>query len=233
LKRFNRKIAAIVLAAGTLVKTIHADLITGNVSFVGLITLDSNSVATATSVVSWTDPSVEETHGTFASGPYALPDGAAAAFKSQIWGFNSTAPSTYFWSVGGFNFEMLASYVVVQTGTPGFNGFVYVNGTGIVSGNGFVPTACLWRFSTSDPPADPTTPSWTFEASVDCLNSNGAPVLASTTISNVTILSWSDPTFALQSAPLANGTFTNVPGATSPYTNCMADTQQFFRLMQP
>jgi hypothetical protein len=62
---------------------------------------------------------------------------------------------------------------------------------------------------------------------------NGEPVLASTTISNTTVLSWSDPTFGLQAAPAANGTFTNIPGATSPYTNQITGNQQYFRLFQP
>jgi hypothetical protein len=58
-------------------------------------------------------------------------------------------------------------------------------------------------------------------------------VLASTTISNATVLSWSDPTFGLQVAPTPNGTFTNIPDATSPYTNSITGNQQYFRLFQP
>jgi uncharacterized repeat protein (TIGR03803 family) len=38
--------------------------------------------------------------------------------------------------------------------------------------------------------------------------------------------------FALQSAPTLSGTFTNIPGARSPYTNAIAGSQQFFRLSQ-
>jgi hypothetical protein len=47
---------------------------------------------------------------------------------------------------------------------------------------------------------------------------------------NSAILQWSDPTFALQAAPTPNGTFTNVPGAVSPYTNTITGSQQYFRL---
>ena len=36
--------------------------------------------------------------------------------------------------------------------------------------------------------------------------------------------------FVLQSAPEAGGTFTNIPGATTPYTNPIAGAQQFYRL---
>jgi uncharacterized repeat protein (TIGR03803 family) len=44
------------------------------------------------------------------------------------------------------------------------------------------------------------------------------------------VLSWPDPAFDLQSAPACSGTFTNIPGATSPYTNPISGGQQFFRL---
>jgi hypothetical protein len=47
---------------------------------------------------------------------------------------------------------------------------------------------------------------------------------------NKLILSWSDPSFALQTAPKVTGTFTNVPGATSPYTNLFTGPARFYRL---
>lgn len=45
------------------------------------------------------------------------------------------------------------------------------------------------------------------------------------------ILSWSNPAFSLQAAPAVTGTYTNVLGATSPYTNSITCPQQFFRLL--
>ncbi|MEO5804673.1 MAG: immunoglobulin domain-containing protein [Verrucomicrobiota bacterium] len=47
--------------------------------------------------------------------------------------------------------------------------------------------------------------------------------------SNV-VLTWSDPAFALQAALLVTGTYTNIPGATSPYTNAIGGSQLYFRL---
>jgi hypothetical protein len=49
------------------------------------------------------------------------------------------------------------------------------------------------------------------------------------------VLSWNDPAsfFSLQSAPDLNSTFTNVPGATSPYTNAITGAEQFFQLVAP
>jgi hypothetical protein len=44
------------------------------------------------------------------------------------------------------------------------------------------------------------------------------------------VLSWTNSAFALQSSPSATGVFTNVPGATSPYTNTITGSQMFFRL---
>jgi uncharacterized repeat protein (TIGR03803 family) len=45
------------------------------------------------------------------------------------------------------------------------------------------------------------------------------------------ILTWPNALFSLQSAPAPGGTFTNVPGATSPCTNALTGSQMFFRLL--
>jgi len=45
------------------------------------------------------------------------------------------------------------------------------------------------------------------------------------------VLSWTNPSFALQAAPLVTGTYTNVSGATSPYTNPISGSQKYFRLI--
>jgi uncharacterized repeat protein (TIGR03803 family) len=44
------------------------------------------------------------------------------------------------------------------------------------------------------------------------------------------VLSWSTSAFSLQTAPTIGASFTNVTGATSPYTNTGYGSQQFFRL---
>jgi hypothetical protein len=44
------------------------------------------------------------------------------------------------------------------------------------------------------------------------------------------VLTWSNSAFALESAPLVTGVFTNVPDATSPHTNALSGPQRFFRL---
>ena len=45
------------------------------------------------------------------------------------------------------------------------------------------------------------------------------------------VLAWSDPTFSLQASTNAAGIYTNVVGATSPYTNNVAGSALFFRLI--
>jgi hypothetical protein len=44
------------------------------------------------------------------------------------------------------------------------------------------------------------------------------------------VLTWPDPSFALQSAGALTSDFTNVPGATSPYTNPITRSPRFFML---
>jgi hypothetical protein len=45
------------------------------------------------------------------------------------------------------------------------------------------------------------------------------------------VLSWTNAGFNLQTAPVITGPFTNLPAATSPYTNPLTAPQQFFRLI--
>ena len=47
------------------------------------------------------------------------------------------------------------------------------------------------------------------------------------------VLSWTNADFQLQAAPEATGTYTNVPNATSPYTNPLTGPRRFFRLHAP
>jgi hypothetical protein len=44
------------------------------------------------------------------------------------------------------------------------------------------------------------------------------------------VLTWGNPDFSLQTAPTVSGVYTNIPGATSPYTNTFPVPQMFFRL---
>lgn len=59
---------------------------------------------------------------------------------------------------------------------------------------------------------------------------NPAIPLRAAVLNTNLVLSWDDPSFQLQSAPIVSGPYTNIPGATSPYTNAATSPQQFFRL---
>jgi hypothetical protein len=45
------------------------------------------------------------------------------------------------------------------------------------------------------------------------------------------VLTWTNSSFVLQAAPTITGPYSNVPGTTSPYTNFMAGSQRYFRLI--
>jgi hypothetical protein len=51
-------------------------------------------------------------------------------------------------------------------------------------------------------------------------------------MTNQLVLTWANPAFSLQSAPAVTGTFTNIPGATSPSTNLIAGSERYFRLKE-
>jgi len=72
----------------------------------------------------------------------------------------------------------------------------------------------------------------TYEAYSNYTVSVQAPMqLSFRRLSNKLVLSWTNAAFQLQSAPSFLDKFTNVPGATSPWTNSFKGDKQFFRLM--
>ncbi len=57
-----------------------------------------------------------------------------------------------------------------------------------------------------------------------------APTLNIQLINNAAVLSWNNPSNSLYAAPAINGVFTKVTGASSPYTNTITASQQFFQI---
>ncbi len=49
-------------------------------------------------------------------------------------------------------------------------------------------------------------------------------------LGNNVVLTWTNPAFALQAAPSITAAFTNIPSASSPYTNPISGSAKFFRL---
>jgi hypothetical protein len=72
------------------------------------------------------------------------------------------------------------------------------------------------------------------EGSVFKIDLSGAPApipLTAQRLGDALVLSWGNPAFALQAAPEPTGSYTNIPGASSPYTNAITEPQRFFRLV--
>ena len=163
MKNSSKTILAVLaiglFSTGFFCQQAQAAPINGNITFAGSVELNNSSAATATGVIlnGWHGgsttpisgaPQVQSRDGDFAT---FVTVGDGTAFASP-WSFNSGAVSS-FWSVDGFTFDLISSAITNQGGTPGTSGFVFVTGTGTVSGHSFTPTAGVWRFSTQDPAA--------------------------------------------------------------------------------
>ena len=58
------------------------------------------------------------------------------------------------------------------------------------------------------------------------------PTLQISRVGANAVLTWSDASYSLQSAPLVTGTYTNVIGAVNPYTTPVTGSQRYFRLVK-
>lgn len=139
-----------VLATGVLSSALfsqqaEAAFISGNINFAGGVRFDTNSLATATRVNTWFDSNGNAGFSSVQVGSTGDFSGIAAGTQATMatpWIFNPSTPTPGLWSVAGFTFDLLSSTIVTQTST-----FLNITGTGIISGNGFDPTAGTWAFS--------------------------------------------------------------------------------------
>jgi hypothetical protein len=223
------KFLIVATMAAMMAQTGRPDLVTGSFAFSGSVDLDNSTVSTSTGVANWNSGSVALSNGSFASIPY----GTAMTFAPNFWKFNTTAPVTNFWNVGGFKFELQSSKAQLNYQFGSYYS-LSAGGTAVVSGNGYTPTVCEFMFSTQDPTSGLNGNGWQYQYSVSlqATATNGEPVLASAVTTKGIVLSWSDPTFSLQSAPTLNGNYNNIPSAVSPYTNAFTGSSQYFRLKQ-
>jgi hypothetical protein len=140
-----------VIACGLFCQHAQAVPVTGNITFVGSVSLDTGSAGTATMVTAWHGlgtgglPQVASRDGGFTG---FVTNGDAVTFHAP-WSFSSGAISN-FWSVDGFMFDLISSAIPVGGQTTGS---VIVNGTGTISGNGFSATPGTWHFTTQNPAA--------------------------------------------------------------------------------
>ena len=140
-----KKTILAVLAIGALSSALfsqqaQATTINGIINFAGAVRLNG-PFGTATAVTAWLNPHVEAgSTGDFAG----IPVNTAVAFTAP-WQFSPSVPVPALWSVAGFTFDLLSSTVVTHT-----SGFLSIEGAGIVSGNGFDPTAMTWSFTSQN-----------------------------------------------------------------------------------
>ena len=150
MKNLSKTILVIaIIAGGLFCQHVQAVQITGNITFAGTCSLNTNSASTATMVTGWHGlgagglPQVLSHDGSF-NGCVTDGDAVTIAFP---WSFNSGAVPN-FWRVDGFVFDLTSSSITVQG-----KGSVTVNGTGTISGNGFDLTSGTWSFTTQNPSA--------------------------------------------------------------------------------
>ena len=138
-----------IITCGLFGQHVQAVQITGNITFTGTCSLNSNSANTATMVTSWHGlgagglPQVASHDGAF-NGIVTDGDAVTIAFP---WSFNSGSVPN-FWQVDGFVFNLSSSSITMQGG-----GSVTVEGSGTISGNGFDLTSGTWSFTTQNPSA--------------------------------------------------------------------------------
>jgi hypothetical protein len=123
----------------------QATAIQGNINFAGAVQFDTNSLATATRVLTWFDSNGNAGFSSVQAGGTGNFAGIVAGTQATMaqWIFSPSTPTPGLWSVGGFTFDLLSSTVVTQTAN-----FLNITGSGIVSGNGFDSTSMEWGFST-------------------------------------------------------------------------------------
>ena len=134
-----------VLSCAVFSQQAQATAINGDIQFAGEVHFDTNSLATATRVVTWFDVfhNAGFTSVTSGTGDFAGIAPGTQATMAQPWIFTPSTPTPGLWSVGGFSYDLLTSTVVTQNA-----GTLLITGTGIVSGNGFDPTSMDWSFTT-------------------------------------------------------------------------------------
>ncbi len=123
----------------------QAAMINGAITFAGGAVFDTNSLATATRVNSFSGVTVMSRDGDFAA--FTNPGDSVA--MATPWIFTPSTPTLGLWNVGGFTYDLASSTVVLQNGN-----FLLISGTGTISGNGFEATPGSWSFTSQSPKAN-------------------------------------------------------------------------------
>lgn len=144
------KLAWTILAVGSLSlgfggRSAEAIPINGSITFNGGAVYDTSSLATATRVNAFSNVKVTSSDGDF--GTFTNPGDPVT--MASPWIFSPSTPTPALWSVGGFTYDLASATVMLQTAD-----FLFIEGTGTVSGNGFDPTPGTWSFTSQSPSAN-------------------------------------------------------------------------------
>jgi len=145
--KIKKLIGALALAAG-LVTAAQATPITGFIQFAGSVAFDTTSLATATRVDTWFDVFGNAGFSNVTKGSTGIFAAIAPGTQATMgtpYIFNPSTSTPALWFVGGFTFDLSSSTLVTQNAAE-----LTIEGTGIVSGNGFTPTNMSWMFTTQN-----------------------------------------------------------------------------------
>ena len=137
--KLSKTILAVVAAVASVgfLSSAQATPITGMLNIGGTATYNA-PIATATQVTLFDNVHTEGANtGDFAGVPKNLPVTMTSPYI-----FNPSTPTPALWSVAGFTFDLTATTFLEQS----VHG-ILIEGTGIITGNGFDPTPGVWSFS--------------------------------------------------------------------------------------
>lgn len=147
LSKSFKPLALAAIAMAGLLSTAQAALINGTIDFAGSAQFDTTSLATATQVTHFFDVSqnIDKANVVTTSGDFNLVLGGDADF-AHPYIFNPSTDTNPLWTVtvGGqtFSFHLETSSIHMQVASA-----LVIDGTGILSGNGFEDTPGSWSFS--------------------------------------------------------------------------------------
>ncbi len=159
---------------------------------------------------------------TFTAGPdYESPQGPLVVSGNMLYG---TTPATIFGlSTNGTEFTNLFSFPSTTSDGSGN----LTNATGFDPNGGLVQAGQTLYGTTQSGGSNGFGTIFAFNLSTAAII---AIPLTIQQAPGAVILTWNSMAFSLQSAPMLSGTFTYVPGATSPCTNALTASQMYFRL---
>ena len=119
----------------------RAAQIQGDIDFGGVVTFDTTSLATATTINLWNSSYVLQRQGDFV--PFTSFQ-QNVTMSSSPWSFNPSTPLPSFWQVGGFTFNLSSATVFSQS-----NYFLNIQATGTLTHTGYDPTPATYTFTAS------------------------------------------------------------------------------------